>query len=171
MFDIGWSELLVIGALALIVVGPKDLPVMLRTLGRYVAKARGMARDFQRTMEDAAREADLHELRDVQRSMSDFNRKIGGDAPKRYAESLMKDPKSKKKPPADDAAKAPEPGSHDAADDVENAAWEAEQAAKRKAEVEAARLAEIERGAAELEAEDDAPGKARPKDDASKTGT
>jgi sec-independent protein translocase protein TatB len=156
MFDIGWSELLVIGALALIVVGPKDLPVMLRTLGRYVGKARGMARDFQRTMEDAAREADVKELRDVQRSMTDFSRRIGGDAPKRYAESLMKDPKAKKKPEAE-GAKSPEPGSLDAADEVENAAHEAEQAAKRKAEVEAARLAEIERGAAELERDGEAP--------------
>ena len=67
MFDIGWSELLVIGALALIVVGPKELPGMLRTCGQYVAKARRMARDFQRTMEDAADAADLGELKDVQK--------------------------------------------------------------------------------------------------------
>lgn len=169
MFDIGWSELLVIGALALIVVGPKDLPMMLRTLGQYVGKARGMARDFQRTMEDAAREADLHELRDVQRSMTDFSRKIGGDAPKRYAESLMKDGKAKGdgKP----AAAKPAPGSHDAADEIENAAHEAERAAARKAEVEAARLAEIERGAAELESGAAAPEPPRRPDGSPKAGT
>lgn len=89
MFDIGWSELLVIGAIALIVVGPKDLPKMLRTFGNVVGKARGMAREFQRTMEDAAREADVAELRDVQKSMSDWNRKIGAGAPKAYAEKAL----------------------------------------------------------------------------------
>ena len=61
MFDIGWSELLVIGVVALIVVGPKDLPVMFRTLGRMTAKARMMAREFTRAMEDAAKETGLDE--------------------------------------------------------------------------------------------------------------
>lgn len=54
MLDIGWSELMVIGVVALIVVGPKDLPVMFRTLGRFTAKARSMAREFQRAMDKAA---------------------------------------------------------------------------------------------------------------------
>lgn len=77
MLDIGWSELLVIGALALIVVGPKDLPKLLRNLGRYAAQARGMAREFQRSMEDAAREADLSdmkELKDVARDLREVGR-------------------------------------------------------------------------------------------------
>lgn len=72
MFDIGWMELLVIGVVALIVVGPKDLPGMFRTVGRYVGKARAMARDFQRAMEQAADESGfkdatkgLDELRDI----------------------------------------------------------------------------------------------------------
>ena len=121
MFDIGWSELLVIGAIMLIVVGPKDLPKMLRTMGQYAGKARAMAREFQRTMEDAAREADLGELRDVQRSMTDFERKIGANPTKKTGlDALMKD---------DDGAKAPEKGSHDAADAAENGAWRADQAA------------------------------------------
>lgn len=59
MFDIGWSELLLIGIVALIVVGPKDLPVMFRTLGRLTAKARAMGREFTRAMEDAARDSGL----------------------------------------------------------------------------------------------------------------
>ncbi len=74
MLDIGWQELLVIGALALIVVGPKDLPGMLRSLGQWVGRLRGMARDFQRAMSDAARDADLGnltELRDLKSSMSE----------------------------------------------------------------------------------------------------
>jgi len=69
MLDLGWSELLVIGIVALIVVGPKDLPRMLRTLGRYAAKAKSVAREFQRSMDDAARQADLDELRDVKKDL------------------------------------------------------------------------------------------------------
>ncbi len=59
MFDIGGWELLVIAALALIVVGPKDLPKLIRSVGQWVGKARKLASDFQRGMDNAAREADL----------------------------------------------------------------------------------------------------------------
>ena len=57
MLDIGWSELLVIGVVALVVVGPKELPVMFRTLGRFTAKARSMSREFTKAMEAAAKES------------------------------------------------------------------------------------------------------------------
>lgn len=66
MFDLGWSELLVIGVVALIVVGPKDLPKMFRTLGQITAKARSMAREFSRAMEDAA---DQSGVKDVARDL------------------------------------------------------------------------------------------------------
>ncbi len=62
MFDLGWSELLVVGVVALIVVGPKDLPVMFRNVGRFVGKARGMAREFSRAMEAAADEAGMKDI-------------------------------------------------------------------------------------------------------------
>ena len=66
MLDIGWSELLLIGVVALIVVGPKDLPIMFKTLGRFTAKARSMARDFQRAMDDAAKSTGVSDtLKDV----------------------------------------------------------------------------------------------------------
>ncbi len=63
MFDLGWTELLVIGVVALIVVGPKDLPVLFRNVGRWVGKARGMAREFSNAMNEAADEAGVNEIR------------------------------------------------------------------------------------------------------------
>lgn len=63
MFDIGWSELVLIGAVALIVIGPKELPGTLRTIGAAVAKLRRMAGEFQSQFQDAMREAELDEAR------------------------------------------------------------------------------------------------------------
>ncbi len=63
MFDLGWTELLVIGIVALIVVGPKDLPVLFRNVGRFVGKARGMAREFSTAMNEAADEAGVNEIK------------------------------------------------------------------------------------------------------------
>ncbi|MGP9789989.1 Sec-independent protein translocase protein TatB [Roseinatronobacter sp. NSM] len=71
MLDIGWTELLVIGVVALIVVGPKDLPKMFRTLGQFTAKARNMAREFQRAMDDAADESGVKDMARDLRGMTD----------------------------------------------------------------------------------------------------
>jgi sec-independent protein translocase protein TatB len=62
MFDLGMTELLVVGVVALIVVGPKDLPKMFRTLGRFTGKMRGMAREFSRAMDDAANETGMKDM-------------------------------------------------------------------------------------------------------------
>ncbi|MBY6054874.1 Sec-independent protein translocase protein TatB [Leisingera daeponensis] len=62
MFDLGWTELLVIGVVALIVVGPKDLPVLFRNVGRFVGRAKGMAREFSSAMHQAADEAGVNEV-------------------------------------------------------------------------------------------------------------
>ena len=56
MFDIGWSEILVIVVVAIVVVGPKDLPRLMRTFGRYAGKLRRAAAEFQRQFDDAMRD-------------------------------------------------------------------------------------------------------------------
>src|SRR5215217_5070986 len=61
--EIGATELLVIAAVALIVVGPKDLPILLRKLGQFVAKLRGMASEFRASFDEMARQSELDELR------------------------------------------------------------------------------------------------------------
>lgn len=65
MFDIGWTEMLVVACVAIIVVGPKDLPGMLRTIGKTVAKVRRMAGDFQQQFDDALKEAEVSELKNL----------------------------------------------------------------------------------------------------------
>jgi len=63
MFDIGWDEMALIAAVSLIVIGPKDLPVVLRQVGRWTRKARLMAADFQRGFDDMVRDSELNEVR------------------------------------------------------------------------------------------------------------
>lgn len=66
MFDIGWSELLVIGVVALVVLGPKELPKLMRTLGQWTRAAQRMAREFRGHVDDIIRESELDDLkRDV----------------------------------------------------------------------------------------------------------
>lgn len=62
MFDLGMSELLVIGVVALIVIGPKDLPVLFRSIGKFTAKLRVMSREFSRAMESAAEESGVRDV-------------------------------------------------------------------------------------------------------------
>jgi len=62
MFDLGWTELMVIGIVALIVVGPKDLPGMFQAVGKFVGKAKGMAREFSKAMNDAADDSGVGDI-------------------------------------------------------------------------------------------------------------
>lgn len=73
MFDIGMSEVLVIAVVAIIVVGPKDLPGLLKTAARYMGQLRSMARDFQSQVNDAIRESELDSVRDTMKSVSNIN--------------------------------------------------------------------------------------------------
>jgi sec-independent protein translocase protein TatB len=63
MFEIGWSELLLIGIVALIAIGPKELPTVLRTLGQWMSKLRRMASEFQNQFQEAMREAEMADLK------------------------------------------------------------------------------------------------------------
>ena len=62
MFDIGYTELLVIAIVALVVIGPKDLPRVMRTVGQWVGRARGMARHFRSGIDTMMRETELEEM-------------------------------------------------------------------------------------------------------------
>ncbi len=63
MLDIGWSELLIVALVAIVVVGPKDLPRLMGTFGRYAGKVRRMAADFQHQFEESVRESEIEEMR------------------------------------------------------------------------------------------------------------
>jgi sec-independent protein translocase protein TatB len=73
MFEVGWSEMLVIAVVMIVIVGPKDLPAMLRTFGRTVAKLRGMAGDFQKQFNDALKEAELDDVKKSVDSLRGLN--------------------------------------------------------------------------------------------------
>jgi len=72
-FDLGWSEMLVIGAVALVVIGPKELPNALRTAGYWVRKARSLSREFQGSFEQMIREAELDEVRKDLKKATEFD--------------------------------------------------------------------------------------------------
>ena len=68
MFDLGLTELLLIGIVALIIVGPKDLPVLFRRVGEFVGRMKGMAREFTSAMNDAADEAGVKDVAKTMRA-------------------------------------------------------------------------------------------------------
>ena len=63
MFDIGWQELLVIGVVALVVIGPKDMPLAIRAMSRWASKARALAREFQQGIDEVVRESELQDIK------------------------------------------------------------------------------------------------------------
>ncbi len=73
MFDISWSEFLLIGVVALIVIGPKELPAVMRTMGQWTRKVRGMASEFQNQFREAMREA---EMADLKKEVDDMARDV-----------------------------------------------------------------------------------------------
>lgn len=73
MFDIGWQELFVIAVIGLIVIGPKDLPRAMRTIAKWVRKARSLAREFQNGVDEMVREADLDDLKQEMKTTIDYD--------------------------------------------------------------------------------------------------
>ena len=71
MFDIGMAEMLVVGIVALIVVGPKDLPVLFKKAGQFVGRMKSMAREFSSAMDDAAKQSGMGDVKDTLRTMTD----------------------------------------------------------------------------------------------------
>src|SRR5229473_3066774 len=73
LFDIGWPELLLIGVVALVVIGPKDLPRALRVAGYWVRKARTLSREFQSSIDQMIRDAELEEIRQDLKKATEFD--------------------------------------------------------------------------------------------------
>ena len=115
MFDFAWSEIALIGVVALVLIGPKDLPVAIRTITALVKKARRMAAEFQTHVDDMVKDADLHEVRDQFREIRNLDirgtiaRAVDRDGTIRGA---MADPIRTPPPPA---TPAPEQATEDAA--------------------------------------------------------
>lgn len=139
MGGFSWGELLVVGIVALIVVGPKELPVMFRNIGRFMGKARGMAREFSRAMNDAA---DDTGMRDVAKTFKTATDPVGSamKGVKDAASSLTNiDPDSETgKLSAERAAQRQKIELATAKAQAERKAREAETAAAKLAELEAA---------------------------------
>ena len=110
MFDIGWSELLVIGVVAIVVVGPKELPRLMRTFGHYLGKVRHMAADFQRQFEEAVRDSEIDEVR---KAMQDFHAEVSDVTPRGTVDKPLMMPSPAEPapmpPPAEAALPAPKP--------------------------------------------------------------
>jgi sec-independent protein translocase protein TatB len=103
MFDIGWSELLVIAVVAIVVVGPKDLPKLMRGFGHYAGKLRRAASDFQRQFEEAMRESEVEEVRKAIESVRTETPSLDLKAP---IDKPMMLPKPAATPEAEPSAKA-----------------------------------------------------------------
>ncbi|MFC6444833.1 Sec-independent protein translocase protein TatB [Shinella zoogloeoides] len=178
MLDVGWTEILVIAIVLIIVVGPKDLPQMLRTFGRMVSKMRGMASDFRQQFDEALREADLDDvrktigeaqklnplntIRDAVNPLRQMGDEIKSDLQK--ATSLAPTPASDAAP-AESVSSAPvEAVKPVSAEPVAAAPLKAEPVAKasKKAEGEAAKVAKPRKAAAKPEGEAKAAAKKAP---------
>ncbi|WP_424939381.1 Sec-independent protein translocase protein TatB [Aliiroseovarius sp. S253] len=164
MFDIGFTELLVIGVVALIVVGPKDLPGMFRTLGRFTARARQMGREFTQAMNDAADESGAKDIASTLKSATS-SKAMGLDALNKAADGFEKwDPSKARRDQkeADAALKAKE---------TEESAKLAESTAKAAEKISAASAKPAAKSADDAAAKPAAKSKAAKKPAAKKPAT
>ena len=115
MFDLGWGELVVIGIVALIAIGPKELPTVLRTVGQWMGKIRRMANEFQGQFQEAMREAEFADLKkhadDISSSVSEFsNIDPLGDVQKDVERAFEETPAVGTASPADAYRRRRQPG-------------------------------------------------------------
>ena len=104
MFDISWGKLVIIGVVALLVIGPKELPGVLRMLGQYMGKMRRMASEFQGQFQEAMREAEMADLKkQFDDTTSSFQTSLDPTGFKTDIEKMIQDPVA---PPATDTASA-----------------------------------------------------------------
>ena len=112
MFDIGWSELVVIAVVALIAIGPKELPAVLRTVGQYMRKIRSMASEFQGQFQEAMREAEMADLKKSVDEMTDVAKGYTDFDPladvKKSVDTFSADPLGEASKAADAASASPE---------------------------------------------------------------
>ena len=138
MLDLSWSHILIVLIVALVVVGPKDLPKLMRIVGRWVGKARTMADQFRKSFDEMARQSELDELRQeiealrTQRPLADIQNTLHQsilppdpmpaalEAPKPESANGMAEtsasPASPESHPAEHAPEAPEPLTHESGD-------------------------------------------------------
>lgn len=135
MFDVGWPELLVIAIVLIVVVGPKDLPDMLRQFGRTTAKLRAMAGDFRKQFDEALKEADMEDVRDLANQARNLNPRNAIRTHLSSFEQAGQDIKAgldaAMKPKADTSAEPASPVAH-AAEPAKTAALDKGEAAPNK---------------------------------------
>ncbi len=112
--SLGWTEMLLLAVLALVVVGPKELPLLFRKVGRFTAKLRGMAQEFRTGFDELARQAELDELkREVEAlrrttSLQDITRELNKPLPTLEDYAGVKSPPAIAPPEPTPALEAPE---------------------------------------------------------------
>lgn len=127
MFDVSWSELLILGLVTLIFVGPKELPRFLGTLGRYAGVVRRQANEFRAVFEQAMREAELDQIQKEVRAVGD-GVKASLDEATRSVEGVKEAAKIETNTPPDVAPKALESAPAEVADGAPVEAADAERA-------------------------------------------
>ena len=123
MFDIGWDELLLIALVALVVIGPKDLPGVLRTLGKWTARARNLAGEFRSHVDDMIREAGVDEMK------NEFSAMTNPSERKEIEDHLM----TGIQPPAPEAAETAAASTEEAAPEARDKTEQAPDTARHDA--------------------------------------
>jgi sec-independent protein translocase protein TatB len=115
MLDIGWSEMAIIAVVALFVIGPRELPKVLRTLGRYAGKIKAVAREFQDSIDEAVRESEIGEVKKQIEAAgrTDFKKSIEDtiDPERKIGKAMDFTEITRQKPKPDDATATEDTGS------------------------------------------------------------